>query len=73
MMLSACVLKTERLQNQADAWKPGSGEIMGVIQQHHAKLYYSSDAGNWTLAEYHVGEIQEGLEISVRLILNSRK
>jgi len=67
LTLSACALKTERLQNQADAWKPGLGEIMGVIQQHHAKLYYSAKAGNWVLAEYQVGEIQEGLETTVRL------
>ena len=67
LTLSACALKTERLQNQADAWKPGLGEIMGGIQHHHAKLYYSANAGNWALAEYQVGEIQEGLETSVRL------
>ncbi|MBI5238077.1 MAG: cytochrome c [Deltaproteobacteria bacterium] len=67
MMLSACALKNERLENQADAWKPGLGEIMGVIQQHHAKLYYSANARNWALAEYQVGEIQEGLETAVRL------
>ena len=40
---------------------------MGGIQHHHAKLYYSANAGNWALAEYQVGEIQEGLETSVRL------
>lgn len=67
MMLSACALKTESLQKQAEAWKPGLGEIMGVIQQHHAKLYYSANARNWALAEYQVGEIQEGLETAVRL------
>ncbi|MBI5903184.1 MAG: hypothetical protein HZB84_06855 [Deltaproteobacteria bacterium] len=67
MALSACSLKPERLQNQAAAWRPGLGEVMGVIQQHHAKLYNSAKARNWALAEYQIDEIKEGLETSVRL------
>lgn len=46
--------------------KPGLGEIMGVIQQHHAKLYYSGLAENWPLAEYQLGEIREGFEDVLR-------
>ena len=66
MMLSACALKTKSGQKQAE-WKPGLGEIMGVIRQHHAKLYYSANARNWEVAKYQVDEIQEGLETSARL------
>lgn len=41
---------------------PGLGEIMSVIQQHHAKLYYAGSAENWDLAAYELDEIKEGLE-----------
>jgi len=44
-----------------DPLKPGLGEIMGVIQQYHAKLYYAGAKANWPLAEYELGEFQESL------------
>jgi hypothetical protein len=50
------------LESQLEDLKPGLGEIMSVIQQHHAKLYYAAKAQNWTLADYQLGEIREGLE-----------
>jgi hypothetical protein len=46
--------------------KPGLGEIMGVIQQHHAKLYYAGTKANWPLAEYELGEIQESLDNAMK-------
>lgn len=51
-----------RLEQTTSDLKPGLGEIMGVIQQHHAKLYYSGIKENWPLAQYQLGEIQEGLD-----------
>jgi hypothetical protein len=46
----------------ASDYGPGLGEIMSVIQQHHAKLYYAGSAQNWDLAAYELDEIKEGLE-----------
>lgn len=54
------------LEGRIDEVKPGLGEIMSVIQQHHAKLYYSGSAGNWELADYQLGEIKEGLESTAK-------
>lgn len=79
LALSACTFSTdntkqpalesriESMQNQVKELTPGLGEIMGVIQQHHAKLYYSADAGNWELAKYQLGEIEEGLDAAAKL------
>ena len=39
---------------------------MGVIQQHHAKLYYSLNAANWDLATYQLDEIGEGFDDVVK-------
>jgi hypothetical protein len=54
------------LEKTVSELKPGLGEIMGVVQQHHAKLYYSGSKGNWPLAEYELGEIQEGLDDAMK-------
>jgi len=39
---------------------------MGVIQQHHAKLYYAGTKANWLLVEYELGEIQESLDDAMK-------
>ena len=54
--------KVTELQKTIDNLKPGLGEIMGVIQQHHAKLYYAGTKANWPLAGYELDEIQESLD-----------
>jgi hypothetical protein len=51
--------KVAELQKSIDDLKPGLGEIMGVIQQHHTKLYYAGTKENWPLAGYELDEIQE--------------
>jgi hypothetical protein len=58
--------KVTDLEKTVDDLKPGLGEIMGVIQQHHAKLYYAGTKANWPLADYELSEIQEGLDDAVR-------
>jgi hypothetical protein len=55
-----------QLKSEIEDLKPGLGEIMGVIQQHHAKLYYAGSKGNWPLADYELGEIQESLDDAVK-------
>jgi hypothetical protein len=55
------------LQNQIDSlrsrldssYTPGLGEFMSSIQLHHAKLWFAGKNGNWDLADFEMGEIQE--------------
>ena len=54
------------LESAIDDAKPGLDEIMGVIQQHHTKLYYAGMKANWPLANYELGEIQESLDDAVK-------
>ena len=58
--------KVNELEKTVADLKPGLGDIMGVIQQHHAKLYFSGVAQNWVLAQYQLDEIQEGLDDAVK-------
>lgn len=55
------------LKMKIESLKPGLGEIMGTIQQHHAKLYYSGKNQNWELAQFQLDEIKEGLEEATEL------
>ena len=59
---AALEAKVADLEKTIDDLKPGLGEIMGVIQQHHAKLYYAGTKSNWPLAGYELDEIQESLD-----------
>jgi len=45
---------------------PGLGEIMGLNQIRHEKLWFAGIHGNWPLASYELDEIQEGLEDAVK-------
>ena len=58
--------KVADMQKAIDDLKPGLGEIMGVIQQHHAKLYYAGTKANWPLAGYELDEIQESLDDAMK-------
>lgn len=55
--------KVDSLQLQLkNSYKPGLGEFMSQIQVHHAKLWFAGKYGNWPLANFEVGEIQEALD-----------
>jgi hypothetical protein len=41
---------------------PGLGEIMTLQQLRHIKLWFAGRAGNWPLADYELGELNEGFE-----------
>lgn len=47
---------------EADAGGPGLGEIMTLQQLRHIKLWFAGRAGNWPLADYELGELNEGFE-----------
>jgi hypothetical protein len=48
------------------AYTPGLGEIMGLNQIRHEKLWFAGIHGNWPLARYELDEIQEGLEDAIK-------
>ena len=55
--------KIDSLQNEINnSYKPGLGEFMSQIQVHHAKLWFAGKYGNWQLANFEIGEIQEALD-----------
>jgi hypothetical protein len=69
----SCNQKTDHiaiLENQIDSmnkridslYAPGLGEFMVSIQLHHGKLWFAGKNGNWELANFELGEIQEALD-----------
>ena len=51
-----------------DAGGPGLGEIMTLQQLRHIKLWFAGRAGNWPLADYEIGELNEGFEDVTKLL-----
>ncbi|MGC2166767.1 MAG: hypothetical protein WA632_12245 [Gallionella sp.] len=45
-----------------EGYIPPLGEIMGLSQMRHSKLWFAGNAKNWSLAKYELGEIKEGFE-----------
>jgi hypothetical protein len=45
-----------------ESYQPGLGEIMALQQMRHIKLWYAGAGGNWPLADYEIGELNEGFE-----------
>src|SRR5579863_10190693 len=55
--------KVDSLQQKLDhTYKPGLGEFMLGIQEHHAKLWFAGTNNNWELADFEVHEIGETLD-----------
>jgi len=48
------------------SFAPGLGEIMGLNQIRHDKLWFAGENANWTLAAYELDELQEGLDAAVK-------
>jgi hypothetical protein len=57
-------------QPQADSGAnlPGLGEIMTLQQLRHIKLWFAGHGGNWLLADYEVGELEEGFDDVTKLL-----
>src|ERR1700747_1670747 len=61
---------TKQLQARIDSlqqklnntYKPGLGEFMLGIQEHHAKLWFAGINKNWALADFEVHEIGETVD-----------
>jgi len=52
----------QKLQKQVDMLKPGFGDIMLGVQEHHAKLWFAGTNQNWELADFELHEIEENVE-----------
>ncbi len=59
LALAACRTKVVP-DEQQEAYAPGLGEIMGLNQVRHAKLWFAGRAANWALASYELDELGEG-------------
>lgn len=57
---------TDRTDHEEPGYVPGLGEIMGLNQMRHAKLWFAGQAGNWPLAAYEVDELREGFADAAR-------
>lgn len=53
---------------EAEAGGPGLGEIMTLQQLRHIKLWFAGRARNWPLADYELGELNEGFEDVSKLL-----
>ncbi|MFZ0425362.1 MAG: hypothetical protein WAL80_20980 [Xanthobacteraceae bacterium] len=45
-----------------EPYQPGLGEIMALQQMRHIKLWYAGAGNNWPLADYEIGELNEGFD-----------
>lgn len=59
-----------RPPTMGETYVPGLGDIMGAIQWRHIKLSYAGKLGNWELASYELGQIQERLSNAARFYQN---
>ena len=68
-MLAALTANAQEPPKQAPAAEadsepqlPGLGEIMALQQMRHIKLWFAGHAANWPLADYEIGELNEGFD-----------
>lgn len=71
LSLAACsaakpTVPTPGQENGRAAYVIGLGEIMGLTQMRHAKLWFAGRAGNWDLAAYELDEMHEGFDDAMR-------
>ncbi len=62
--LAAQQSQIDSLRQKLEQIKPGLGEIMAVIQTHHAKLWFAGINENWKLADFEVKEIKEMVDMA---------
>jgi hypothetical protein len=53
---------------QNEPYQPGLGEIMALQQMRHIKLWFAGRAGDWALADYEIGELNEGFGDVTKLL-----
>jgi hypothetical protein len=53
-------------QSAPEPYLPGLGEMMGLQQMRHVKLWFAGQAENWELADYELDELGEGFDDIVK-------
>src|SRR5690625_5306750 len=53
-------------------YKPGFGDLMGGLQNHHNKLWFAGTNENWELADFALHELEEIVE-DIKTIHADRK
>lgn len=69
VLISGCSKGEKSRETQAVSSQPyviGLGEIMGLTQMRHAKLWFAGQASNWPLAAYELDELKEGFDDAVK-------
>jgi hypothetical protein len=62
VLIGMALLAVPTANAQESPGGPGLGEIMTLQQLRHIKLWFAGRAGNWPLAGYEIGELNEGFE-----------
>src|SRR3984893_15283027 len=62
ILIAMALLAVPSANAQDSPSGPPLGEIMTLQQLRHIKLWFAGRAGNWPLADYEMGELNEGFE-----------
>ncbi len=65
-LLLLSLLYAEACGRQPEPEAPGLGEMMGLQQMRHIKLWFAGQAENWELAAYELDELGEGFDDIVK-------
>ena len=68
-LLIGCSKEKDAPAPKVEAPQPyviGLGEIMGLTQMRHAKLWFAGQSRNWPLAAYELDELKEGFDDAVK-------
>jgi hypothetical protein len=70
--VAGCVLAVSVASAQETSSGEGNeiniGDVMGLQQQRHLKLWFAGRAGNWPLAEYEIDKLKDGFADIDKLI-----
>jgi hypothetical protein len=70
--VAGCLLAISVAGAQESASSEGNeiniGDVMGLQQQRHLKLWFAGRAGNWPLAEYEIDKLKDGFADVDKLI-----
>jgi hypothetical protein len=47
---------------QQEPYQPSLSDIMAKQQERHIKLWFAGHSGNWALADYEIGELDDGFD-----------
>lgn len=59
--------KNAELEKKLELHKPAMAELMTHLQEHHSRLWFAGQAGNWKLASHQVQGLKAELEKAARI------